>query len=51
MPLGKDAMREDQRRRRMIGERCQSCGKAAAEKYHRINRIVHYLRNQPANIG
>ena len=50
MPLGKDAMREYHRRRRMIGERCTGRGKAATEKHHRVNRIVHYPRNQPANV-
>ena len=39
MPLSKDAMREYQRRRRMLGKRCKDCGKAAAEKYHRVNPI------------
>ena len=39
MPLSKDAMREYQRRRRMLGERRMGCGKAAAEKYHRVNPI------------
>lgn len=43
MPLGKDTMREDQRRR-MIGERCMGCGKAAAEKYHRVNLICPGLK-------
>ena len=43
MPLGKDTMREYQRRR-MIGERCMGCGKAAAEKYHRVNLICPRLK-------
>ena len=43
MPLGKDTMREYQRRR-MIGERCMGCGKATAEKYHRVNLICPGLK-------
>lgn len=39
MPIGKDAMREYPRRRRMVGKRCQGCGKAAAKEYHRVNPI------------
>ena len=44
MPLSKDQMREYQRRRRLEFEHCMGCGKAAAEKYYRVNPLCPGLK-------